>query len=268
MLPFKWKHFPLSPSPPLGRARLPPCRLISGGSAISPDWWSIWIKNELYSQLASYDSCLSPLLLKSHSVYTFATLAAVHHAPPAPSPRKNKKVCGLWNNQHAVIRCSIGSIKPRPHCRTHDRGRTTFLIKLTKVLTMLILPSPSRRTLLEPSFLSEDTWITPSPPLGSHLFQTEWPSLSWFFSSATAPVYHSCPSIWWWVTGGQRDPGHMTHSFHSVPPHRCTKKHARRCTFRSKSEWVVWEVAVEKRTQPCLRFRLMCHLKGKMRRRG
>lgn len=39
----------------------------------------------------------------------------------------------------------------------------------------------------------------------------------------------------------------MTHRFHSVPPHRCAKNHARRCTFRSQSEWVVWEVAVEEK---------------------
>lgn len=140
------------PTPPLGRAKLPPCRLISGVSAVSPDWWSIWIKNELYSQLASNDSCPPlPSLKKPFHVH-------LRYARRSPSystcPRSEKGKKGLWIMKHptplflhAVIRCGIGSTKPHPHRRTPDNGKTSLLIKLTRVLTMLILPSPSRRTL-------------------------------------------------------------------------------------------------------------------------
>lgn len=36
----------------------------------------------------------------------------------------------------------------------------------------------------------------------------------------------------------------------------------------SKSEWVVWEVAVQNRTQPCFRFQLICHLNGNVQKKG
>lgn len=100
---------------------------------------------------------------KAIPCYTLATLAAVHHAPPAPpaTPKIQKKTrfVDFETTNVAIFICcySLGSIKPRPHRETHDRGRTSMLITLTRVLRMLILPGPSRRTLLEASFLSEDT---------------------------------------------------------------------------------------------------------------
>lgn len=100
-----------------------------------------------------------PSSTKSHSAYTFATLAAVHHIPPAPSPER--KAC-LWIIKQPtplvlraeVIRGRAALVKPRPHPRNHAGGRTSWLIKLTRVLGALILYGPSGRTLLDPSFLS------------------------------------------------------------------------------------------------------------------
>lgn len=62
---------------------------------------------------------------KSHSAYTFAALAAVHHLPPAAAPGKKKECLRLIKQptplfSHAeVVWCAAAFVKPRPHRRNH-----------------------------------------------------------------------------------------------------------------------------------------------------
>lgn len=95
MLPFKSKHSRLPPHPLWGErgclhadwyqeARPYPAR---------PDWWSVWIKNELYTHHASYDSCAAPpppRLKPFHLHSMHSGNSIVHHIVLhcLPTPRK------------------------------------------------------------------------------------------------------------------------------------------------------------------------------------
>lgn len=157
------------------------------------DWWSVWIKNELYSRQASRDSYSLPTSLKNHSTHTSSTLQK---------------------------QCSPSCVLHHLHTpRNYRRGVCVYEQR--------------------PCFSGTHSYVT-SEILPNNFYQ---PCLA---SASAALPYH--PE---WQAGGSARVTLLTVSilFVLFPPTRA-KNVVSHALFRSESEWVVWEAAVQEEDSP------------------